>query len=138
MSIFSKAWKSVKKISQSPILKVVAGVVAIAVPAVGVPALAALTLGNKVLSAAHSADHVVAARAKQLIANTKHAAAQGHPEAIRGLNALKIAAAHRKGDPRALRMVARLQQQHQERQTRARRVAAKYKVHPRTGRLVKG
>jgi hypothetical protein len=133
MSWFKKAWHSIKTVSRSPILKSVAGGLAIVFPAVGLPAMAAIVASNKALDLAEKGD----AKARSLISNTVALAKQGHPDAVRAVKVLTLVKAQRRGDPKAHAWMARIQQQHNARQTAARRVAARYRVHPQTGRLVR-
>jgi len=135
MSIFGKIWKGIKKVAKSPIVQVVAGGAALAFPVVGVPAVAALAISNKVLKAADAGGEA-AAKAKALIKNTVAAANQGHPDAKRAVVALKLTQAARKGHPPALRRVAELSVRNKRRKAAAKSVANAYVLNKKNGRLV--
>jgi hypothetical protein len=85
-SALSAAGKGLKK--ATPFLQVAAGVTAFVCPAVGVPALAAITAAKKVMDATQSANATVAKAAVKAIAATV-TRAKHDPAAARGLRLLQ-------------------------------------------------
>lgn len=84
--------KQVSKVRKSPILKAALTATAVVMPAVGVPALAAVTSANALLDQAEAGSKVARASIKRL----KSAAARGAPKARRALRMLQIANRQRK------------------------------------------
>ena len=108
MSWFKKAFKSIKQATKSPIFKMGIAGLAIAFPAIGVPAAAALAMGNKALNLAKSANPAVAAKYVKLIQNTEALAKTGDPGAQRAVAAMRLAKDAKAGNPAALEEVRKI------------------------------
>lgn len=80
-----------RKVAQSPVTRVAAAGVAVAFPAVGIPAVAALETANRVMAAADSAEAKVKKVAHDLIKRTHALAKNGNADARRGLEVLAVA-----------------------------------------------
>ena len=92
--------KVVKKVAKSPLVKIVATGASFVCPAVGVPALAALTMADKLIKASKSPSASQRVAAKKMIQSTAQAAKRGDPDAQRGLSLLVNQAQQNKMPPR--------------------------------------
>lgn len=135
MSWLSKAWKSAKAATKSPIFKMGIAGLAIAFPAVGVPAAAALAMGSKALTLAKSANPAVARKYTALIENTEKAARAGDPGAKRAFMAMKLVKDAQDGHPEAVAEVTKIRVHAVRHRNAAVAVMRHYKMHPRTGIL---
>lgn len=135
MSWFKNAWKSIKKATKSPIFHVVEGGLALAFPEIAIPAAAALTMGNKALDMANSANAAVRAKYSAVVENTEKLAATGHPAAIRAFQAMKLAKDARAGVPAAVAEVKRIRSHANMHRQAAVTVVKHLRMHPRTGVL---
>lgn len=133
MSWFKKAFKSIKAATKSPIFKMGVTGLAIAFPAVGVPAAAALAMGNKALTLANSADAATRAKYRQLVNNTEALAKKGDPDAKRAFMAMALAKDAKAGKPAALQEVNRIKHHATRKRQAARAVLRQLQMHPRTG-----
>jgi len=135
MSWLSKAWKSVKSATKSPIFKVGIGGLALAFPAVGIPAAAALAMGNKALTLAKSANPAVAQKYRAVIENTERTARAGDPDAKRAYMAMKLAKDARDGKPAAVAEANKIRVHAVRHRNAAVAVMRGFKMHPKTGVL---
>lgn len=133
MSWLKNAWKSVKKATKSPIFHIVEGGLALAFPEIAIPASAALTMGNKALDMANSANATVRAKYQQVIANTEKSAAAGHVGAQRALAAMTLAKDAKAGVPAAVAEVAKIRAHAAHHRLAAQLVVKRFQMHPRTG-----
>lgn len=133
MSWFKKAFKSIKSATKSPIFKMGLTGLAIAFPAVGVPAAAALAIGNKALTLANSADPAKRAKYRALVSNTEALAKKGDPQAKRAFMAMKLAKDAKAGVPAALREVNAIKQHSTRKRQAAQAVLRQLQMHPRSG-----
>jgi hypothetical protein len=107
MRIFRRVSRSLKSVVRSPVLKTVAGGVAISFPVVGVPAVAGVALANRALAVADQSP-AKAKALKRTIARTQVLARAGDEPARRALSALSLAAAARQREPAAMAKVRRI------------------------------
>jgi len=135
MSWFKKAFKSIKQATKSPIFKLAVGGLAIAFPAIGVPAAAALAMGNKALTLAKSANPQVAAKYTQLVKNTEALAKTGDPGAKRAVAAMRLAKDYKAGIPAAVSEVNKIRVAAVRHRNASVAVMKQFKMHPRTGVL---
>jgi len=95
MSIFSKAWKSIRKaakaVVRSPVVKFAAVGLTIVAPPAGAGAMAGLAVADKVIKATESKDPKRRAEAKKVIANTVKVAKAGNVHARHGSALLALA-----------------------------------------------
>jgi hypothetical protein len=133
MSWLKKAWNSIKKVTKSPIFHVVEGGLALAFPAVAISAHAALSMGNKALAMANSSNKVVAAKYRAVIENTEKLASQGHPDAIRAVQAMKLAKDAKAGNPSAMAEVNRIRSHAGHQRLAAQAVMRRFTMHRKTG-----
>lgn len=107
MSFFNSAFKSMKGVMHSNIMKGVVGAIAVVYPPVGVPLAAGLAVANKLTDQAESTVAAVKAEAQSVIDQTKKLAATGDIGAKRGLALIEhVAAAKFAADP-AVKALAR-------------------------------
>lgn len=135
MSWLKKAWGSIKKATKSPIFHMVEGGLALAFPEVAITANAALTMGNKALSMANSANAEVRAKYRAVLENTEKAAAAGHPGAQRAFQAMKLAKDAKDGKPAAIAEVKKIRAHANHHRLAGQAVMRRYKMHPKTGVL---
>lgn len=133
MSWFKKAWNSVKKATKSPIFHAVEGGLALAFPEVAITANAALTMGNKALSMANSANAEVREKYRAVVRNTEALAKEGHPAAQRAVAAMQLAKDAKAGKPEALAEVKRIRDAAAAQRARALAVVKMHVVDRRTG-----
>jgi hypothetical protein len=133
MSWFKKAFKSIKSATKSPIFKMGLTGLAIAFPAVGIPAAAALAMGNKALTLANSADAATRTKYRALVNNTEALAKKGDPDAKRAFMAMKLAKDAKAGHPAALREVNKIKHHATRKRQAAQAVVRQLQMHPRTG-----
>jgi hypothetical protein len=135
MSWFKKAFNSIKSVTKSPIFKIAAGGLAIAFPAIGIPAGAALAIGNKALNLANSPNPVTRAKYTAMVNNTEALAKKGDPGAKRAFMAMKLAKDAKAGVPAAVSEVQKIRIHGVRNRAAAVAVMKQYKMHPRTGIL---
>jgi hypothetical protein len=133
MSWFKKAFSSIKAATKSPIFKIAAGGLAIAFPVVGIPAAAALAIGDKALTLANSANAVTRGKYRAAIIQTEKLAAAGDPDAKRAFNAMRLAKDARAGKPAAVREAQAIKAHHARTQQAKQAVLRQLQMHPRTG-----
>lgn len=135
MSWLKKAWKSVKSVTKSPIFKMGITGLALVFPAVGVPAAAALAMGNKALNLAKSSNPAVAQKYRKVILETERMAKAGDPGAKRAFMAMKLAKDAKSGNPAAMAEVNKIRVHACRHRNAAVAVMRQYKMHPKTGVL---
>lgn len=90
----------VRTVAKSPLVKAVATGAAFVVPAVGVPAVAAITMADKLVKASKSPNPKQRVAAKKMIASTAQQAKAGDTNAQRGLALMVNQAQTNKAPPR--------------------------------------
>jgi hypothetical protein len=114
VSFFSKIGKAVSGAVKavSPILKPVAGTLAVVFPPVGVPLAAGIAISDKVVKALNSSDPPKREAAQRMVAATTQLAASGNVSARNGLTLLgKRAAALREARRWQVQPTGRLRRQ---------------------------